>query len=47
MPRVLLGDLNVYYEVHGDGEPLILIHGLGSSTRDWQFQLMTLQSVTR
>jgi len=39
MPRVLLGDLNVYYEVHGEGEPLILLHGLGSSTRDWQFQL--------
>lgn len=39
MPRALLGDLNVYYEVHGEGEPLILLHGLGSSTRDWQFQL--------
>ena len=39
MPRVLLGDLNVYYEVHGEGESLILLHGLGSSTRDWQFQL--------
>jgi 3-oxoadipate enol-lactonase len=39
MPRVLLGDLEVYYEVHGDGKPLILLHGLGSSTRDWQFQL--------
>jgi len=39
MPRVLLGDLNVYYEVHGEGGPLILLHGLGSSTRDWQFQL--------
>ena len=39
MPRVLLGELNVYYEVHGEGEPLVLLHGLGSSTRDWQFQL--------
>ncbi len=39
MPRVLLGDLQVYYEVHGDGRPLVLLHGLGSSTRDWQFQL--------
>ena len=39
MPRVLLGDLNVYYEVYGEGEPLLLLHGLGSSTRDWQYQL--------
>jgi 3-oxoadipate enol-lactonase len=39
MPKVLLDDLNVYYEVHGEGEPLVLLHGLGSSTRDWQFQL--------
>lgn len=39
MPKVLLGDLNLYYEIHGKGEPLVLLHGLGSSTRDWQFQL--------
>ena len=39
MPRVLLGDLNLYYEMHGKGRPLVLLHGLGSSTRDWQFQL--------
>jgi 3-oxoadipate enol-lactonase len=39
MPRVLLGDLNLYYEVHGEGQSLVLLHGLGSSTRDWQLQL--------
>ncbi|MCJ8167990.1 alpha/beta fold hydrolase [Atopomonas sediminilitoris] len=29
----------LYYEVHGHGEPLLLIHGLGSSTRDWEYQV--------
>ncbi len=31
----------LYHEVHGaeDGEPLLLVHGLGSSCRDWQHQL--------
>lgn len=32
------GDINIYYEIHGRGEPLLLIHGLGSSSRDWEMQ---------
>jgi pimeloyl-ACP methyl ester carboxylesterase len=32
-------DLNIYYEIHGQGEPLIFIHGLGSAGRDWEFQI--------
>ncbi len=39
MPRILPGDLNVYYAVYVEGEPLPLLHGFGSSTRDWQYQL--------
>lgn len=32
MPRVNLHGLDLYYEVHGDGEPLVLLHnGLGST----------------
>ncbi len=27
------------YEVHGSGPPLLLVHGLGSSARDWEAQL--------
>ncbi|MCF6194315.1 MAG: alpha/beta hydrolase [Kangiellaceae bacterium] len=34
-----IDDLNMYYEIVGDGEPILLIHGLGSSTRDWEYQL--------
>ena len=31
MPTTRINDIEVYYEVHGDGEPLLLIGGLGSS----------------
>ncbi len=33
------GDIEIYYEIHGQGDPLLLIHGLGSSSRDWEPQL--------
>jgi len=39
MPMCTLGDIQVYYEIAGAGPPLLLIHGLGSSTRDWEFQV--------
>ncbi|MDH5325839.1 MAG: alpha/beta hydrolase [Gammaproteobacteria bacterium] len=29
----------LYYEVHGGGPDLILIHGLGSSLQDWEYQI--------
>jgi pimeloyl-ACP methyl ester carboxylesterase len=29
----------LYYERHGTGHPLVFIHGLGSSTRDWEAQV--------
>lgn len=28
----------IYYEVHGAGPPVLFIHGLGSSSRDWELQ---------
>jgi pimeloyl-ACP methyl ester carboxylesterase len=34
MPKVRVGDINIYYEVHGDGEPLVMINGAGGSV-DW------------
>jgi 3-oxoadipate enol-lactonase len=30
-----VGDINIYYEVHGEGEPLVLIQGYGGSSRAW------------
>lgn len=39
MPTVKTGDIQTHYEIHGEGEPLVLIHGLGSSGRDWELQV--------
>ena len=39
MPTILVNEIELYYEVTGAGEPLLLIHGHGSSTQDWQFQV--------
>lgn len=39
MPKIRFGDIDIYCEVHGEGTPLVFIHGLGSSTADWEFQV--------
>ncbi len=39
MPTINLNNINIYYELHGEGAPLVMIHGLGSSTRDWEYQI--------
>ncbi len=39
VPTLRLGDLDLYYEDVGEGPPLVLLHGLGSSGRDWEFQV--------
>jgi pimeloyl-ACP methyl ester carboxylesterase len=40
MPKVRVNDIDLYYEAGGQGEPLLFIHGLGSSCRDWREQLL-------
>jgi len=39
MSLIKIDDIEIYYEVHGDGEPLVFIHGLGSSSAGWKYQL--------
>ncbi len=36
MPKVGVNDIQIYYEVHGEGFPLIMIHGLGANTDWWE-----------
>lgn len=35
-------DCQLHYEEYGHGEPLVLVHGLGSSTLDWEYQIPVL-----
>jgi len=39
MPTVRINGIDIYYQVTGYGEPLLLIHGHGSSSRDWEYQV--------
>jgi pimeloyl-ACP methyl ester carboxylesterase len=45
MPAVKVGDINIYYEVHGKGEALVLIMGYTASTA-WWFQEVPIFSRT-
>jgi pimeloyl-ACP methyl ester carboxylesterase len=39
--KVKVNDIQLYHEVHGRGEPLVLIMGLGASTNGWDMQIPT------
>src|SRR4030042_44871 len=41
MPKAKVGDIQLYYEEYGQGEPLLLIMGLGASTLSWSEQVRT------
>jgi len=34
-----VGDINIYYEIHGEGEPLLLITGYGANSQWWYPQI--------
>lgn len=40
MPKVKVGDIDVYYEVHGDGFPLVMIMGLSANIDWWDPRLI-------
>lgn len=40
MPECTVRDgTRIHYSEAGEGEPLVLLHGLGSSGRDWEYQV--------
>lgn len=47
MPKVCVNDIDLYYEITGQGQPVLLIHGLGSSTRDWELQTTAFSTLYR
>jgi len=40
MPKAKAGDVNLHYDVHGAGEPLLMIMGLGASSAAWDPQML-------
>ena len=41
MPTAKVGDININYEVRGEGEALVLINGYGSNSRSWFLEIPT------
>lgn len=39
MPEAEINGARLYYEIHGEGYPVILTHGLGGDSTMWAFQL--------
>jgi 3-oxoadipate enol-lactonase len=39
VPVIHIGDIDMYYEVHGSGEPLVLIGGLGNNLTEWEWMV--------
>ena len=39
MPKILVDDIEVYYEVHGQGQTLVFIHGAWMSSEMWEAQI--------
>lgn len=42
MPKLNRDGVEIYYEVHGDGPPLLLTHGYSSTAEMWQSQIEAL-----
>jgi len=40
VPTLHVNDIELYYETVGEGTPLLLLHGLGSSLLDWENQTL-------
>ena len=39
MPKVKVNGIDIYYEEHGSGEPVVMIGGLGADTTLWSKQV--------
>ncbi|EZQ03184.1 alpha/beta hydrolase [Candidatus Acidianus copahuensis] len=42
MPYIYLEDVRLYYEIHGSGKPIVLIHHLGGSSKSWRDVVLPL-----
>lgn len=44
MPTLDVNGIGLYYEDIGHGTPILFLHGLGSSSQDWEFQVAEFSS---
>lgn len=44
MTIIQVNDINMYYEMIGEGSPLLFIGGLGSSCRNWDYQMQAFSN---
>lgn len=44
MPKVKINDIHMYYELHGEGEPIVLISGFSVDHVTWQFIVESLKT---
>jgi len=42
MPKIRVNDIDIHYEVHGEGPPLLLISGLAGRGRGFRYQIPAL-----
>jgi pimeloyl-ACP methyl ester carboxylesterase len=42
MPKAEVNGINLFYEAHGEGQPLLLIYGLAGRGNGWKFQVEAL-----
>ena len=47
MPATRVNDINIYYEVHGEGEPLVLIGGLANDITDYTDHTKIIPELSR
>ncbi len=47
LPKVTLAGVGIYYEVHGEGPPLMLVHGALASHTMWKYQVEDLSKSFR
>ena len=47
MPKVKVGDINMYYEIHGGGEPLVYIYGRNGTVESARQQIQDFSETFR
>ena len=47
MPKIRVNDIELYYEVHGQGYPVVFLHGYSSTHERWSYQVPALSQEYR